>query len=521
MANPVAQVPSETIEYTEIVFKWPLIGGATVAKTYQTGEMIGKRSDGYAGSFDDTAAMTFLGVLADTVPVKVDSGDADGAIIANIKRPYKLAMPLDSGTVSRVSNFGATIYASDSGHASLSAGSHANVIGNLVDVEGAGQPGALTGTVAVIQPMPSIGITGATGAITPTSITALADPLNILGLAGVTSTAGGKMLMRGGAGGTTGAGGEGAVAGGAGGSGTSTGGAATLTGGVGGATAGTGGAATVLAGAGTAGNAAGGVASVTGGAGNGSGAGGVASVTAGAAGATGTGGAATVTGGAATAGTGGAATIAAGAGGGTGAGGVAGITGGASGAGATGNGGVGKVVGGAALSTDGTGGAAQVTGGVGRGNGAGGAVTITSGASGGASGTAGVVTIDTGAATGGTGAGITIGGTNATFTKIGTGAEQAAMKAINVSGTVVVAVPTIADAESDEVAVSTAAMTFACAVGDAVLAIPLEALPTDCLFNGARVTNTDEVTLSFGTKEGGGGVTGANKNFKFVFIDLT
>jgi hypothetical protein len=109
----------------------------------------------------------------------------------------------------------------------------------------------------------------------------------------------------------------------------------------------------------------------------------------------------------------------------------------------------------------------------------------------------------------------------AIFKQGATAADRAAIKGIYVSGTVVVAVPTIADAEADEVAVATSAMTFACAVGDAVIAIPLEALPTDCLYNGARVTGADEVTLSFGTKEGGTGVTGANKNFKFLFLDLT
>lgn len=101
-------------------------------------------------------------------------------------------------------------------------------------------------------------------------------------------------------------------------------------------------------------------------------------------------------------------------------------------------------------------------------------------------------------------------------------AEGLEIKGWYVSGTVAVAVPTIADAEADVVAVDLAsALTFAPAVGDVVIAIPLEALPTDCLLNGAYVSATDTVSVSFGTKEGGSGVTGANKNFKFVFIDLT
>lgn len=104
------------------------------------------------------------------------------------------------------------------------------------------------------------------------------------------------------------------------------------------------------------------------------------------------------------------------------------------------------------------------------------------------------------------------------------GTDVATVKGIYLSGTIAVAVPTIANdaAENvDSVAVDVSAMTFAPAVGDAVIAIPQEALPTDCLQCGAYVTATDQVTVTFGSKEGGGGVTGANKNYKFLFIDLT
>ena len=88
-----------------------------------------------------------------------------------------------------------------------------------------------------------------------------------------------------------------------------------------------------------------------------------------------------------------------------------------------------------------------------------------------------------------------------------------------------VAVPTIANdaAENvDSVAVDVStAFSVQPAVGDAVIAIPMEALPTDCLLLGAYVTATDEITVTFGSKEGGGGVTGANKNFRFIVIDVT
>lgn len=106
-------------------------------------------------------------------------------------------------------------------------------------------------------------------------------------------------------------------------------------------------------------------------------------------------------------------------------------------------------------------------------------------------------------------------------TQLGT-SEAVAIKGIYLSATVAVAVPTIADAETDEVAVDVSgAFTMQPAVGDAVIAIPQEALPTSCIQGAARVTATDQITVGFTTLEGGSGVTGANKNFKFLVVDVT
>ena len=285
----------------------------------------------------------------------------------------------------------------------------------------------------------------------------------------------------------------------------SAGGAVAVAGGIGGSVSGTGGAVSLTGGAGTAASSVGGAASVAGGAG----------------GAAGVGGAASILGGSPASGNaaGGALTASGGAGSGTGAGGAVTTKGGASGTGATGNGGAWTGGGGAALSTNGTGGAANLTGGVATGTGTGGAVNITSGASAGASGTAGDVAIDTGAATGGTAGVITIGATNAGSVKIGTaGSERAAIKGLNISGTVAVAVPSITDPDCAKVDVDVSSMTYAPAVGDAVIAIPQEALPTNCRLGAAWVSATDTVTITFHSE--GGNVTGANKNFKFLFIDL-
>lgn len=101
--------------------------------------------------------------------------------------------------------------------------------------------------------------------------------------------------------------------------------------------------------------------------------------------------------------------------------------------------------------------------------------------------------------------------------------DRATLKGIYMTpANVTVAVPDIADAEIDEVAVDVAsAFSMAPAVGDAVIAIPTEALPTSCILCGARVSGTDTITVSFAAKEGGSGVTGANKTFKFLVFDLT
>ncbi len=83
---------------------------------------------------------------------------------------------------------------------------------------------------------------------------------------------------------------------------------------------------------------------------------------------------------------------------------------------------------------------------------------------------------------------------------------------------VVVAVPTIADAEMDEVevTVSGSGFDFTLELGDLVIANEEAALPTSCLYHGVHVTDTDKITFTFGTLEGGSGVTGANVNFTII-----
>ena len=97
---------------------------------------------------------------------------------------------------------------------------------------------------------------------------------------------------------------------------------------------------------------------------------------------------------------------------------VTGLVGGDSALGITGQGaataGTVVIAGGVDSDTNGNGGLVSLTGGAGKGTGTGGAASLVGGASAGSGGTAGAVSIDAGAASGGTGAGVVIGGTNAT-----------------------------------------------------------------------------------------------------------
>jgi hypothetical protein len=99
--------------------------------------------------------------------------------------------------------------------------------------------------------------------------------------------------------------------------------------------------------------------------------------------------------------------------------------------------------------------------------------------------------------------------------------DRVVVKGIYMSpANVVTAVPSITDPDTNTVAVDVSgAFSMAPAVGDAVIAIPQEALPTNCALSGAFVSATDTITVAFASV--GGNVTGANKNFKFLVIDLT
>jgi hypothetical protein len=108
---------------------------------------------------------------------------------------------------------------------------------------------------------------------------------------------------------------------------------------------------------------------------------------------------------------------------------------------------------------------------------------------------------------------------NIADTAIGT-SEGATIKGIYLSSTVAVTVPAITDPDCAKVDVDVdAAFTMAPAVGDAVIAIPQEALPTNARLSGAWVNAANQVQVTFSSEAGN--VSSGAKNFKFLVIDLT
>lgn len=122
------------------------------------------------------------------------------------------------------------------------------------------------------------------------------------------------------------------------------------------------------------------------------------------------------------------------------------------------------------------------------------------------------------------GAGIvTIAGTSTGGVRFGSNAtDRVVVKGIYMTpANVAVTIPSYAMDTCDSVTVDvSSALSIQPAVGDAVIAIPQEALPTNCLLVSATVTATDMIQVAFASAEGAG-VTGAAKNFKFLVIDLT
>lgn len=102
---------------------------------------------------------------------------------------------------------------------------------------------------------------------------------------------------------------------------------------------------------------------------------------------------------------------------------------------------------------------------------------------------------------------------------IGTAAERAAISGIYECANVAVTVPAITDPDIAKVDVDvSSAFTTSITVGSAVIAIPQEALPTNARLQGAWVSATDTIQVTFGSE--GGNVSSGAKNFTFLVFTL-
>ena len=106
--------------------------------------------------------------------------------------------------------------------------------------------------------------------------------------------------------------------------------------------------------------------------------------------------------------------------------------------------------------------------------------------------------------------------------KVGTAADAFAVKGQYLTAAIDVAVPSITDPDIAKVDVDIAAagsLTFAAALGDAVVAIPQGTIVTNARLQSAYVIGADSIRVTFGSE--GGNVTGENNSFKFLITDLT
>lgn len=143
---------------------------------YYPGQLIGRGTNGYLASMNDSASLAFVGTLAQET-VEVNSTTA-GAFKGRIETPWRLVVPLYSGTAKIIddpaspaaSDIGKIAYAKEGGNVVLSPVglTYANPVGTVVDVKKADSPGALSAATHVvlstaIAPYKAVRIMSATG----------------------------------------------------------------------------------------------------------------------------------------------------------------------------------------------------------------------------------------------------------------------------------------------------------------------------------------------------------------------
>lgn len=131
MANATAQVAAQKVAWGDTRRKYPGKGGSST--TFYTGQMVGQRAaDQYATHLDDTAALLFVGILGDTVPIEVASADADGSYMLNVDRPWLFEMTVAAAVAG--TDEGRKVYAYYNNQVQFSPGTYANLVGRVLAV---------------------------------------------------------------------------------------------------------------------------------------------------------------------------------------------------------------------------------------------------------------------------------------------------------------------------------------------------------------------------------------------------
>ena len=150
MANPTAQVPTESTPFSEEKVYWPLNTGNTSDVIYN-GEMMGmSMNSGYANHFDDSVPMMFLGTK-EGILKRLQSDTPLTDFKELIRKPKLFSMLL--GGVSTYGNIpisiGMPAYSVDSGHVQLSTSglTNNNLAGMVADIGRSGSTGGGTGGI--------------------------------------------------------------------------------------------------------------------------------------------------------------------------------------------------------------------------------------------------------------------------------------------------------------------------------------------------------------------------------------
>lgn len=161
MSNPTVQVRSTLGPWENGCRRTLAQLASDTSRNYQTGQMLGRRSDGAVVDYDDTASLEFVGIKLG-IHTKVDSTDVNVLNEVEVWQGPFFGMPLSSGsaglalTGTGAGAIGKLAYAVDSGTVTLdpSAVTYGNVVGRVVGVVSA-NPETYTGTSVLIAPIHS------------------------------------------------------------------------------------------------------------------------------------------------------------------------------------------------------------------------------------------------------------------------------------------------------------------------------------------------------------------------------